>query len=155
MELFLYVLLVHFTKLSILLFYLRIFTTRAFKIKCYILIGLTAATFISSFMVLPFMCRPMNWFWTGWDGTKGTQEEHCININVETYTYAGINMALDILILVLPIPQVSSLRHVNIYKRRLMRAQVIGLQMNTKKKLGVLSIFTIGALSVLLCKVVP
>jgi hypothetical protein len=58
-------------------------------------------------MVLPFMCRPQNFFWKGWDGSMGRQEDHCINVNLETYIYAGVNMVLDILILLLPIPQVS------------------------------------------------
>ena len=92
------------------------------------------------------MCRPISFFWKGWDGSEGKQEDHCININIETYTYAGINMALDILILLLPIPQVFPYSLVFGCSQLTGTTQVLDLQMNLRKKLGVVFIFTIGAL---------
>jgi hypothetical protein len=94
----------HFTKLSILLLYLRIFTAQDFQTKYYVLLAVTAGSFLSSILVLPFIYRPISFFWQGW---KGTITGKCINVNVEIYTYTGINMVINIMIFLLPITQVS------------------------------------------------
>jgi hypothetical protein len=124
-EEFLYTFLVVFTKISILLLYLRIFTTRAFKWQCYTLITIIASFGIGCIVSTGLYCRPISYVWEGWDGQhKAT----CVNINAQTYSLAGINMTLDIVIFILPIPQLWA------------------LQMSTKKKIAVGTMFAVGLL---------
>ena len=103
--------------------YLRIFPGRAFKYTVYgvaifnILIGI-AFTF-----VLAFNCSPVSLVWEGWDGTKkGT----CINSSKAVLVHAGLNIAMDVVIVLMPI-------------RELMH-----LQMSTYKKVGTALMFCFG-----------
>ncbi|KIW00117.1 uncharacterized protein PV09_08299 [Verruconis gallopava] len=122
-EEFLYTFLVVFTKISILLLYLRIFTSKQFKWQCGILITIVACFGISCIVSTGLYCRPIDYVWLGWDGQhKAT----CVDINAQTYSLAGINMTLDIIIFILPIPQLW------------------GLQMHIKKKIAVASMFAVG-----------
>ncbi|KAM5381555.1 hypothetical protein BFJ66_g12799 [Fusarium oxysporum f. sp. cepae] len=88
------------TKISILFFLRGIFTTSEFK-KLTVSIGIFvclcgAATMITTAL----QCLPASFNWTNWDGEhKG----HCNDLNSQTYAFGGINMACDIVILVLPI----------------------------------------------------
>lgn len=66
-----------------------------------VIVGLFgAACFISTGLY----CQPISFVWEGWDKLHAGK---CVNINAQTYSFAGINMTLDIVIFILPIPQVS------------------------------------------------
>ncbi|KAF4454292.1 hypothetical protein F53441_3166 [Fusarium austroafricanum] len=88
------------TKISILFFLRSIFTTQEFK-RLTVFIGVFvclagAATMITTGL----QCLPASYNWTSWDREhKG----HCNDLNLQTYAFGGINMACDIVILVLPI----------------------------------------------------
>ncbi|KAF9768394.1 hypothetical protein IL306_014337 [Fusarium sp. DS 682] len=88
------------TKISILFFLRGIFTTSEFK-KLTVSIGIFvclcgAATMITTAL----QCLPASYNWTSWDKEhKG----HCNDLNSQTYAFGGINMACDIVILLLPI----------------------------------------------------
>lgn len=59
------------TKISIVLFYLRIFTEQVsshFRTICWIFIGALTATAIVFTIVLLNQCRPLSYSWTLWDG---------------------------------------------------------------------------------------
>ncbi|KAF4345129.1 integral membrane protein [Fusarium beomiforme] len=88
------------TKISILFFLRGIFSTSEFK-KLTVSIGIFvclcgAATMITTAL----QCLPASYNWTSWDNEhKG----HCNDLNSQTYAFGGINMACDIVILLLPI----------------------------------------------------
>lgn len=113
------------TKIAILLLYLRIFTTRYFKYQCYVLITIVAAFAVSCIISTGLYCRPIDYVWKGWDGEHPAT---CVNINAQTYALAGINMSLDIVIFILPIPQ------------------ILKLQMSLGKRIAVAGIFAVGLL---------
>ncbi|KAK1977071.1 integral membrane protein [Colletotrichum cereale] len=110
-------------KASILFFFLKIFPDRRFRRILWtvqllnFLVGLT-------FVILCFaQCRPFSHFWTGWDGEH---EGKCLDLNQIGLIHVALNIALDVLMLALPFTQ--------IYK----------LQMDMRKKIGVIAMFQAG-----------
>lgn len=123
---YLYAFLVALTKISILCLYLRTFVARPFRMQCYVLIGVVLAFALGSWVSTSLRCRPISYTWEQWDGEhQGTCME---NINKKTLALAGINMVLDILVFVLPMPQLPA------------------LQMSNNRKVGVILMFSIGLL---------
>lgn len=112
-------------KLSLLLFYLRIFPdlrvrrllagTVAFDI-------LFGAGFVGATL---YQCLPMDYFWHMWDGEH---EGHCININAMGWANAAISIVMDFWMLALPLSQLK------------------GLRLHWKKKAGVAFMFIVGTL---------
>jgi hypothetical protein len=90
-----------------------------------VLIALIVGYSIAGFLSTGLSCRPLNYLWNGWDGQHPGK---CMNINAQTFAMAGINMSLDIVIFILPIPL------------------IFGLHMKMGKRLGVIAIFATGLL---------
>lgn len=113
------------TKLSLLLFFLRIFpgeTVRKLLLATVVFDILYGASFV---LVALLQCKPLEYFWTNWDG------EHmgsCVNVNAIGWTHAIISIVLDVWMLALPL------------------SQLIGLHMQWKKKAGVVLMFIVGTL---------
>ncbi|TKA77221.1 hypothetical protein B0A55_02576 [Friedmanniomyces simplex] len=117
---------VQFTKVSIVLFYLRIFSTSVstrFRPICFKVIGLCIATATAFVLATAFQCSPVSYSWTLWDGQH---EGHCFNTLAQIYAGSGINTALDLLVFVLPIPK------------------LLQVQISTRKKAGVVMTFAVG-----------
>ena len=88
-------------KISLLAFFLRVFPNYAFRMTCKVMIGICVAFGLSFLFALTFQCSPLNYAWERWDG------EHtgsCINIYVGGFLHAAINMVLDLIILLMPMP---------------------------------------------------
>ena len=81
-----------------------------------------AAYCISFFCVFFTNCRPLTHAWNPVPGG------HCKSVTVEEITSVSVNMAIDIAIVVLPMP--------SLWK----------LQMATKKKVGISVLFGLGLL---------
>ncbi|TVY93747.1 hypothetical protein LAWI1_G000884 [Lachnellula willkommii] len=108
-------------KIYVLCLYLRIFTQRAARVTCYVMIGVIIAIWVSFIVASATKCTP---FAAQWDKTIG----HCVN--VEAYYQAGSapNMATDVVILLLPIPT------------------LIALHASVVRKIGLLLIFVTGSI---------
>ncbi|KAI0877638.1 hypothetical protein GGS24DRAFT_510521 [Hypoxylon argillaceum] len=114
-------------RVSILLFYLRIF--RAPGAKAAITGTLTLVGLFSFTLLFPivFQCSPVDYLWLQWDGThKG----HCQNFRVFVWTATSIGIALDLWTVLLACILVS------------------GLQLPPKKKILVYSMFTVGLVAI-------
>jgi hypothetical protein len=72
-----------------------------------------------------FLCSPISLAWTQWDGEHTGK---CNNNNALSYANASIGILLDLVALSLPIPQIWK------------------LQLSLRKKIGVLLMFSVGAL---------
>ncbi|KAF2186281.1 hypothetical protein K469DRAFT_631075 [Zopfia rhizophila CBS 207.26] len=94
------------TKISILLFYLRIFPNRIFRRWVYLTIGLCSVYILSFIPATIFQCLPIHIAWERWDG-----EHHgkCINLNAEGWTSAVFNIILDLIVICLPLRELSKL----------------------------------------------
>lgn len=113
------------TKISILFFYLRVFQLRWFRNAVWVTMFMVAAWGVAFSLVIVFQCHPIS---GAWDRTVPSK---CLPLNAIAYSSAAISIAQDILILGLPV------------------TQLLGLQMNLRKKLNVLAMFGIGAMFVL------
>ncbi|EFQ26909.1 CFEM domain-containing protein [Colletotrichum graminicola M1.001] len=110
-------------KASILFLFLKIFPGRRFRQCLWAVQIFNLLVCMTFFFVCFFQCRPFSYFWTGWDGEH---EGVCIDVDKSGLIHVALNITLDIIMLVLPVTQ--------IYK----------LQMNKRKKIGVIAMFQAG-----------
>ncbi|KAF4451295.1 hypothetical protein F53441_5716 [Fusarium austroafricanum] len=111
------------TKISILLFYLKVFPGKHIKLACWICIGLNAAYFITFELISIFQCRPIEGAWRAWDKEF---EAKCNNINIQGWMAAILNILLDVATLVIPLKE------------------LYGLSLSTKKKVQLMLMFSVG-----------
>lgn len=121
----LYFFILTLTKISILLFFLRVFPDQKFRRWVFIMIGVNIVWGIVANAMTIFQCWPVSHFWNRWDGTF---EGRCNAANVQAYVTSLMSMALDIAIMALPFPQ------------------LLKLHMSLKKKLHIMVMFAVGIL---------
>ncbi|KAF7186473.1 Satratoxin biosynthesis SC1 cluster protein 4 [Pseudocercospora fuligena] len=119
-------------KISILLLYLRIWPLDFrrwdfFRIACKITIVVLAMALISSVLTVIFSCRPIDAYWKLW--LRPTS--YCIHSTDLHYSYAGINLTLDLIVLGLPVKRLTE------------------LQITVWQKIGVIATFLVGGLATL------
>ncbi|KAK1984978.1 CFEM domain-containing protein [Colletotrichum cereale] len=111
-------------KMSLLFFYMRIFSHNGAMKK--LIWGSIAfnAVFGTTFIFLAtFQCSPVSFYWTKWDQEhRGT----CLDINAIAWANAGTSIVLDFWMLGLPLSQIKS------------------LNLHWKKKIGVALMFFVG-----------
>lgn len=104
------------TKISLLCFLMSIFPSKTFK---NITIGVAVFVLVSGITTLittGLQCIPASYMWTSWDMEhKG----HCNDLNSQTYAFGAINMACDIVILLMPLHELSKLQVKNRQKVQL------------------------------------
>ncbi|KAL4733773.1 hypothetical protein BDV11DRAFT_199484 [Aspergillus similis] len=121
---FLWVLSLSCTKISILLLYLRIFPVRWLVVSSYATMGVIVAWAMATILAGCLICRP---FAYNWDQT--IPGGHCGN-QVTSFQITGtINLLTDVVVLVLPMPNLSK------------------LQMATYKKVTLIAVFGLGAVT--------
>ena len=111
-------------KISILFFYLRIFSDRNFRSAVYFLMAFCGAATTAFTLVTIFQCRPIKGAWHRWDGTR----YRCTNLNAQGWTSAAFNGFLDIIMLALPLPVLAK------------------LHMSRRKKAQAMLMFCVGSL---------
>jgi len=112
-------------KLSLLLFYLRIFPTKLVRRLLWATVAFNVVYGVAFTFLGIFQCTPISYFWTRWDTEH---EGKCLNINIVVLTNAAISIALDIWMLAIPLSQLRS------------------LNLHWKKKIGVAVMFCVGTL---------
>jgi hypothetical protein len=85
----------------------------------------SAAYGIAFTLTCVFNCTPVTYIWESWDGEHTGK---CINFHVFAWAHAGINIALDVIIIGVPIPE------------------LLRLSMSGRKKIQVVLMFSVGAL---------
>jgi hypothetical protein len=110
-------------KLSIILFYIKIFPTEGAQRLLKGTAVFTLVWGVTYVIVAIFQCQPISYFWNKWDGLH---EGKCLNINAITSSNAGISIVLDFWSLGIPLWQLR------------------GLKMHWKKKVGVILMFGVG-----------
>ncbi|RAL03302.1 CFEM domain-containing protein [Aspergillus ibericus CBS 121593] len=96
-------------KISVLLFLLRIFQSRVFRVLAYILIGVNAAIGITFSLVDLLRCTPVHLDWDGWTG-ENIEEGTCINFIAAVMVHCLVNIFVDVVIVILPIYEVTKLQ---------------------------------------------
>ncbi|KAL9625244.1 MAG: hypothetical protein Q9160_000646 [Pyrenula sp. 1 TL-2023] len=85
---------INLTKLSILAFYLRVFSKPWFRVTCWITAAIVSLYGIISIIVTIFQCSPVNRVW------DKSMEGTCINLTSFWYSNAIYNILTDIIIMV-------------------------------------------------------
>ncbi|KAF2634256.1 hypothetical protein P280DRAFT_485620 [Massarina eburnea CBS 473.64] len=94
------------TKCSILLFYLRIFPNQNFRRIVYATLAV-CALYIPGFVIATIVqCMPIRYAWEHWDGEHNGK---CFNVNMEGWMSAAINIVLDIIVICMPLRELSKL----------------------------------------------
>ncbi|KAK2699701.1 hypothetical protein QWA68_000695 [Fusarium oxysporum] len=111
-------------KSAILCFFLRIFPDHKFRIVVKCTMVFNALIWVGFFIFVFFQTQPFSLFWNGWQQKKG----HLILTGFTNFTLplAGMNLLLDIWMLILPM------------------TQLWGMGLKLRKKLGVISMFSVG-----------
>ncbi|EWY94964.1 hypothetical protein FOYG_04105 [Fusarium oxysporum NRRL 32931] len=111
-------------KAAILCFFLRIFPDHKFRIVVKCTMVFNALIWVGFFIFVFFQIQPFSLFWNGWQQKKG----HLILTGFTNFTLplAGMNLLLDIWMLILPM------------------TQLWGMGLKLRKKLGVISMFSVG-----------
>lgn len=112
-------------KLSLLLFYMRIFPSKTFRRLMWATIAFDISFGLSFTIGVLLQCNPISYFWEVWDGQH---QGVCFNINAFSFANAGISIALDVWMLALPLSQLPALK------------------LHWKKKVGVGLMFVVGTL---------
>ncbi|KAI2466651.1 hypothetical protein F4781DRAFT_404983 [Annulohypoxylon bovei var. microspora] len=86
-------------KVGILMFYWRVFHTKAFRVSAIAVGSFSLMIFLVNFFTFVFQCTPIESFWYG-------NLEDCIDRNAFYLASAIINVAGDIAVLTLPLPVV-------------------------------------------------
>jgi hypothetical protein len=111
-------------KTSFLIFFLQIFPLKRFRRVVWFCITVNLAATFACSVAAVFVCSPISFAWTQWDGEH---EGRCVSNNNLAFAHAGMGIVMDIITLALPI------------------SQIWNLHMTTKKKVGVLLMFSVGA----------
>ncbi|KAM3421829.1 hypothetical protein BST61_g2206 [Cercospora zeina] len=121
-----YISVVMTTKIAAVLLYLRIWTadsiTKAFRLSCWISIGVFAMTALAFDFAIIFQCSPVSAVWNHF--TRGTGS--CIEVAPLLYTFGALNILYDVVVFLLPI------------------FSVLRLNIAMHKKIGVATLFGIG-----------
>jgi hypothetical protein len=111
-------------QLSILAFYLRIMVEQNLRLAVWVLIGLVTCFGLGNTFSNIFQCKPISFFWDGW---REDMSGNCpVDVQLFGFIRGGVEIILDLAILILPLPMLAR------------------LNMSRKKKLRVMSMFCIG-----------
>jgi hypothetical protein len=119
-----YIASIMFTKCSFLFFCLRIFPRKKLRLALYTSLAITVASGLAFILVDIFSCTPISYSWKGWDGQH---EGKCINIRIFVWIFACFNVLLDIVVVVIPIPE------------------ILRLSLDWEQKIPIIFMFTVGA----------
>lgn len=112
-------------KLSILLMYNRIFAiSHSFRRQVYAICTLVVLSWIATTIADIFNCWPVYWSWVN----SVSPAPYCFNFNLFWFSTGIIEVVFDVIIIALPINMVRK------------------LQMGLKKRIGLTTVFLLGAL---------
>ncbi|KAK4159260.1 putative CFEM domain-containing protein [Cladorrhinum sp. PSN259] len=117
------------TRCSIILFYLRVFNSTNARRWLWGAFGLNAFLLVPFMIGLMLQCRPLQYFWTRWDGEHtGT----CSRDGAYTLAFGIIDIVEDFAIIILPCPF------------------IIRLQLSWQKKWPVAFMFSVGLITLII-----
>ncbi|CAI6092811.1 unnamed protein product [Clonostachys chloroleuca] len=116
-------------KVSIVVFYLRIFNDKTFRIASYATLGVVVFPSIVMVFVQIFQCRPLELVWLGW--RLQFYRDQCMDIHTLVYIAAGLSIFQDVVIIALPLPSIFKLK------------------VDTRAKWGIFVMFNLGVLVVI------
>jgi hypothetical protein len=116
-------------RVSLLLFLIRVFSVATFRRICWCVIAWVVLSAVAIILMTIFQCWPISYNWEGVFGDFGAHK--CVDVNALAYAAAGIGIAQDLTILLLPLPIIAQ------------------LNMPLRKRLQTLFMFSLGIFAVL------
>ena len=110
-------------KLSILLFYRRLFPSPTFQRVALTIAFINILWWFGSLLTAFLHCRPFAYYWN-----KSIVHGHCANDNVVGYSVTATELVTDLIVLVLPIPW------------------LLRLKLTPSQRVGVIGLFFLGSL---------
>lgn len=98
-----YITAVTLPKICVIVLYLRIFTQKAYRMTCYLLVAVVIGNFLAGGLTSSLSCIPLAKFW------DKSLPGHCINTNAFFRWISFPNILTDVGILVLPLPLIYGL----------------------------------------------
>ncbi|KAL5371436.1 hypothetical protein PMIN06_012881 [Paraphaeosphaeria minitans] len=117
---------VAFSKLVVVILYLRVFTNKLERGIAWGLFAVIIATFISFFVATCLQCTPFSYSWD-----KSIPEGHCFDTLAFGYSSSVPNIATDLVVIFLPI------------------RTVLDLKVSTVRKIGLILIFLTGSVGII------
>ena len=102
----LYLISVGLIKISILLFYLRIFPRQSLRRAIWATITICVLYIIAFVTATALQCIPVRISWEHWDGEHHGQ---CLSLSAVGWSSAAFNIILDLVVMILPIKEVKNL----------------------------------------------
>ncbi|EQB45674.1 CFEM domain-containing protein [Colletotrichum gloeosporioides Cg-14] len=125
-----YLLLLGLTKISILCFYLRLFPYERFCRLCYAMLAIVITSTTLWVILAIVQCRPISYNWEGWKGDF-KEPVKCLNLNILSWATSAVSIALDTIILVMPMPL------------------VVKVKSTPRRKIAIISMFSLGVIIVI------
>lgn len=113
-------------KLSLSLFYLRIFPGQGIRRALWAIVTLNVICGIIFILIAIFQCAPVSYYWTQY--VDDVSPGRCIDINAFGWGNAAVSVLIDFLMIAIPLSQVRK------------------LELHWKKKVGVTVMFMTGTL---------
>ncbi|KAK4035178.1 hypothetical protein C8A01DRAFT_48565 [Parachaetomium inaequale] len=110
-------------KITVLCFFMHVFPAQGFQLVCWGTIIHCVLFMVSTTIAAILTCVPVQSAWSAWTGTA---EGVCCDNNTFWWAHSAINIATDLWILALPIPQ------------------LLKLQLGRKKKIYLVMMFSVG-----------
>ncbi|OIW34620.1 hypothetical protein CONLIGDRAFT_675588 [Coniochaeta ligniaria NRRL 30616] len=111
------------TKMAIILFFMRVFPGRGFRLLCLVTLVHCGLFMVSTTIAEILSCVPVAHAWSKWDGTG---EGLCYDNTAFWWAHSAINIATDLWIIGLPIPG------------------LLNLQLGLRKKMFLVLMFSVG-----------
>ena len=105
-----------FTRWSILALFIRIFYRPYVRIISWCLIAFVACQVIAFNIALATQCIPTSYFWNRIYDVGADQGGHCVDIDAFYRSFQGPEMLVDLVIIMLPLPEIWRLRSSNTRK---------------------------------------
>lgn len=106
-ELF-YTLVLSLCRIAVVMFLLRVFDVPRFRLVARAVIGWIVLYAVGVITATIFQCVPIRYNWLGWTG-QYAGDYQCIDVNALSFAAAGIGIAQDLTIMVLPLPIILNL----------------------------------------------
>ncbi|EKG19959.1 hypothetical protein MPH_02787 [Macrophomina phaseolina MS6] len=126
-------------KISILLQYIRIFATKKMQTACRIVLVLNTMFTLETVIISVFDCTPIPYFWD-----KSIEGGHCVDFGAMWFSHASVNIAFDLVIVVLPMPVINSLNLPRRQKIALMGIFALGTFASVTSMLRLQSIYNVS-----------
>jgi hypothetical protein len=98
------------TKLSLLVFYNRIFVSSKLRIFTNAFTYFVIGYFVAFFLALLFQCRPLDFYWNSLASQHTSTAGECTDEGMLLLVSGVLNVFIDVVILILPIPTVLKLK---------------------------------------------